>query len=86
MKSYILLPRQPYFFLSTLYLKQGIGSVYIMVDIICKDCLERSVTRVERTLQNEKFLLTVGFEPGAFRLRSDGATTELRRTDVGRVN
>ena len=26
-----------------------------------------------------EFLLTVGFEPGTLRLRSEGATTELRR-------
>ena len=34
--------------------------------------------RVERELQNEKFLPTVGFEPGTFRLRSERATTEPR--------
>ena len=34
--------------------------------------------RVERELQNEKFLPTVGFEPGNFRLRSERATTEPR--------
>ena len=28
------------FFLSKLYLKQGIGSVYVMVDFICKGYLE----------------------------------------------
>ena len=38
---------------------------------------ELSGTRVEREVQNEKFLPNEGFEPGAFRLRSDGATTEL---------
>ena len=48
--------------------------------------IERSGTRVERELQNEKFLITVGFEPRAFRLQSEGATTEQRRTDVCRVN
>ena len=57
-----------------------------MVDFICTDYLERSGTRVKRELQIEKFLLTVGFEPGSFRLRSKDATTELRRTDVCRVN
>ena len=50
-----------------------------MVDFICKGYLELSETQVERELQNEKFLPTVGFEPGAYRLRSKGATTELRR-------
>ena len=78
MKSYILLQTAAIFFLST-YLKQGIGSVYVMADFICKGCLELSGTQVERELQNEKFLLTVGFEPWAFRLRSEGATTELQR-------
>ena len=75
MKSYILLQTAAIFFLSNLYLKQGIGSVYVMVDFICKGYLELSRTRVERELQNEKFFPTVGFEPGAFRLRSQGATT-----------
>ena len=50
-----------------------------MVDFICKDNLELSGPRVERELQKEKFLITVGFEPGTLRLRSEGATTELRR-------
>ena len=35
-------------------------------------------TIVERELQNVKFLPTVGFEPGTFRLRRERATTELR--------
>ena len=48
-----------------------------MVDFICKGYLELSGSRVEWELQNEKFLLTVEFEPGAFRLRSEGATTGL---------
>ena len=60
-----------------MYLKQGIGSVYVMVYFICKGYLELSEKRVERDLQNEKFLPTVGFEPGASSLRSEGATTEL---------
>ena len=34
--------------------------------------------RVEQDLQNEIFLPTLGFEPGTFRLRSEGVTTELR--------
>ena len=53
--------------------------MYVMLDFICKGYLQLSGTRVERELQNEKFLPNVGFEPGAFRLRSEGATTELRR-------
>ena len=67
------------FFLSNVYLEQGIGSVYVMVDFICKGYTELSGRRLERELQNEKFLPTVGFEPGAFSLRSEGATPELRR-------
>ena len=50
-----------------------------MVDLICKGNLEMSGTRVKRELQNEKFVPTVGFELGAFRLRSEDATTELKR-------
>ena len=53
-----------------------------MIDFISKGYLELSGVRVERDLQNEKFLLSVGFEPKTFRLRSKGATTELPRTDV----
>ena len=53
-----------------------------MVDLIYKGYLELSVPQVERELQNEKFLPTVGFEPAAFRLRREGATTELRRLSV----
>ena len=66
------------YFLSNLYLKQGIGLVYVLVDFICKGYLELIGTRVERELQNEKFLPTVEFEPGTFRLRSKRVTTELR--------
>ena len=32
--------RQPYFFLTNFYLKQGIGSVYVMVDFICMGFLQ----------------------------------------------
>ena len=52
--------------------------MYVTVDFICKGYLELSGTQVDRELQNEKFLPTVGFEPGTFRLRREGATTELR--------
>ena len=41
--------------------------------------LELCGSRVERELQNVKFLSTVGFEPGTSRLLSESATTELRR-------
>ena len=36
MNSYILLQTAAIFFLSSLYLKQGIDSVYVMVGFICK--------------------------------------------------
>ena len=52
MKSYILLQTAAIFFISNLYLKQGIGLV--MVDFICKGYLELSGTRVEGELQNKK--------------------------------
>ena len=78
MKSYKLLNNAAIFFLSKLYLKQGIGSVYVTVDFSCKGYLELSRSPVEQELHYEKFVPTVGFEPGAFRLRSEGATTELR--------
>ena len=50
-----------------------------MVDFIRMGLLELCGSRVERELQNVKFLLTVGFEPGTSRLLSECATTELRR-------
>ena len=36
MNSYILLQMAAIFFLSSLFLKQGIDSVYVMVGFICK--------------------------------------------------
>ena len=52
-----------------------------MVDFIRTGLLELCGSRVERELQNVKFLPTVGFEPGTSRLLSERAsyTTELRR-------
>ena len=50
-----------------------------MVDFIRMGLPELCGSRVERELQNVKFLPTVGFEPGTSRLRSERATTELRR-------
>ena len=50
-----------------------------MVDFIRMGLLELCGSRVERELQNVKFLPTVGFEPGTSRLLSERATTELRR-------
>ena len=66
------------FFYRTISLEKGIGAVYVMIYFICNGCLELSGLQVERELQNEKFLPTVEFGPGAFRLRSEGTTTELR--------
>ena len=40
MNSYIQLQTATIFFLSSLYLKQGIDSVYVMVGFICKGLLE----------------------------------------------
>ena len=48
MKSYILLQTAVIFFLSSLYLKQDIGSVYVMVDFICKGYLELPGMQIER--------------------------------------
>ena len=57
-----------------------------MIDFICKGYLELSGARVERELQNEKFLPTVGFGPGTSRL-GECATTELRGLmSVERIN
>ena len=64
LKRFILLQTAAIFFLSNLYIKHGIGSDDVMVDFICKGYLELSGARVELELQNEKFLPTVGFEPG----------------------
>ena len=50
-----------------------------MVDFICMGLLKLCISRVERELQNIKFLPIVGFEPGTSRLLSERATTELRR-------
>ena len=50
-----------------------------MVDFTRKGLLELCGSRVEPELQNVKFLPTVGFKPGTFRLLSERATTELRR-------
>ena len=50
-----------------------------MVEFIHMGYLELCGSRVERELQNVKFLPIVGFEPGTSRLLSERATTELRR-------
>ena len=71
MNSYIPLETAAIFFLANLYLKQGISLEYAMVDFICMGF--RRVMSANRELQNEKFLPTVGFEPGTFRLRCERA-------------
>ena len=50
-----------------------------MVYFIRMDLLELCRSRVERELQNVKFLPTVGFESVTSRLLSERATTKLRR-------
>ena len=50
-----------------------------MVDFIGMGLLELCGSRVERELQNVKFLPTVGFEPGTSCLLSERAITELWR-------
>ena len=79
MKSYKSLETAAIFYSSEPFLKQGIGWVYVMVDFIRIGLLKVCGSRVERELQNVKFLPTVGFEPGTSRLLSERATTELRR-------
>ena len=49
-----------------------------MVYFTCNGYLELPGARVEPELQNEQFLPTVGFKPGTFRLRSEGATSGQR--------
>ena len=71
--------RQPYFFSSEPFLKQGISYVYVIVDFIRMGLQELCASRAERELQNVKFLPTVRFAPGTFCLLSERATTELRR-------
>ena len=50
-----------------------------MVDLIRMGLPELCGSRVERELQNVKFLPTVRYEPRTTRLLSERATTELRR-------
>ena len=50
-----------------------------MVDFTRMGLLELCGLRVERELQNVKFLPIVGFEPGTSRLLNERVTTELRR-------
>ena len=56
MKSYKPLEMAAIFFSSEPFLKQGISFVYVMVDFIRMGLLELCGSRVERQLQNVKFL------------------------------
>ena len=47
--------------------------MYFVVEFIRMGLLELQVSRVERELQYEKFLLTVGFKPDTLRLQSGRA-------------
>ena len=60
------------FFLANLFLKQGISSDYVMVYFNLHG-LTWPVMSANRELQNVKFLPTVRFEPGTFRLRCERA-------------
>ena len=53
-----------------------------MVDFIYKGLLELRGAWVERELQNEKFLPTVGFEPGIVLLRSIGANHCITKSEI----
>ena len=65
MKCYILLQTAAIFFLSNLYLKQGIGWVYVTVNFICKDysCGERESSE---NYKMKNFFPIVGFESETF--------------------
>ena len=56
---YIPLKTAAIFFLANLYLKQGIGQVYVMVDFICTGLLELQGAKFEN-YKNEKFLPNAG--------------------------
>ena len=43
--------------------------MHVTIDFICMDLCEQQGTQSKQEMQNEKFLPTVGFEPGTFRLR-----------------
>ena len=69
MKSVIPMETTVIFFLANIYLKQGISSEFVMVDFICMGLHDLA----NRELQNEKFMPTVGFEPGTFCIRRERA-------------
>ena len=71
--------RQPYFFYRTGFLLGVCHGWFHLRG------LTRSVRNADRELQNEKFLPTVGFEPGTFRFRSERANCCATRADVYRA-
>ena len=56
-----------------------------MFDFICITWLTLAVMNANWELQNEKFLPTVGFEPGTFYLRSERAKRWAIRADKYRL-
>ena len=52
MKSYILLETSAKFFLANIFLKQGIGSEYVMVDFICMSLLGLQGAKTENYKMN----------------------------------
>ena len=61
MKSYMPLETVAIFFLANLFLKQGISSEYVMVDLICTGKLGLQGSE-NLELQNGKFLPIAGLE------------------------
>ena len=53
-----------------------------MFNYICMGSLEMQGTQNKREIQNTKFLSTVGFELGTFRLQSRHATDCATRSDI----
>ena len=59
--------------------------MYVIVDFICMGLFDMQGTQNKREIQNEKYLTTVGFEPGTLRLRSRRTTDWAKRSDTGIV-
>ena len=79
MKSYIQLETAPIFFPTNL-IKTGF-QLGVCHDWLHLHGLTRPVRSANRKLQNEKFMPTMGFEPGTFRIRSERATRWAIRAD-----
>ena len=84
-KSYILLQTAAISFLSNLYLKQGIGSVNVMVDFIFNGYLLTG-TQAERELQYEKILAHRGIRTRDLLLTKQRRFHWATRTDVCRLD